>query len=100
MPRYAAHGTALLRLVGLSTPFTALVVLYATLAWLDQRVWLLAAVQAALGLVMLGLTLVLLPRLGLVGVGWAYLASQGLAAAAAVPFTLRRIRRLELARAR
>ena len=46
---YAAHGTELLRLIGCSAPFTALVALYCTLIWIDQRVWLLAAFQAASG---------------------------------------------------
>lgn len=97
---YAAHGAALLRLIGLSAPFTALVVLYSTLAWLDQRVWLLAAFQAVLGVMVIGITLVLLPRAGLTAVGWAYLATQALAAAGAAPFTLRWMRRFELSGAR
>jgi hypothetical protein len=42
----------------------------------------------------------LLPRIGLVAVGWAYLATQALSAAAATPFTLRWMRRGELAGAR
>jgi hypothetical protein len=63
------------------------------LAWLDQRVWVLAGFQAAVGVMMLGMTLVLLPRAGLVAVGWAYLVTQAMAAAVVTPFTLRRMRR-------
>jgi len=92
-PSYAANGAALLRLVGLSAPFAALVAVYSTLAWLDQRVWLLAAFQAAAGVVMLGLTLLLLPHLGLVAAGWANLFTQALAAAVMAPLALRRVRR-------
>jgi O-antigen/teichoic acid export membrane protein len=89
---YAAHGTELLRLIGCSAPFTALVALYCMLMWIDQRVWLLAAFQAASGVALLAATLVLLPHLGLVAVGWANLGVQGLAAIATAPLTARRMR--------
>jgi O-antigen/teichoic acid export membrane protein len=94
--RYAAQGSALLRLVGLSVPFSAVVALYSTLVWLDQRVWLLAAFQGASTVMVLGMTLALLPRLGLVAVGWANLATQALAATAMAPLALQRLRRGEL----
>jgi O-antigen/teichoic acid export membrane protein len=91
-PSYAAHGTELLRLIGCSAPFTALVALYCMLMWIDQRVWLLAAFQAASGLALLAATLVLLPHLGLVAIGWANLGVQALAAIATAPLTARRMR--------
>lgn len=99
-PGYAAHGTALLRLVGLSAPFGAVVALYSTLAWLDQRVWQLAGFSAVSGAALIATTLVLLPRLGLVGVGWASLGTQALAAIAMAPLAARRLRRGQLAEAR
>jgi len=89
---YAAHGTELLRLIGCSAPFTALVALYCMLMWVDQRVWLLAAFQATSGIALLAATLVLLPHLGLVAVGWANLGVQALAAIATAPLTARRMR--------
>jgi O-antigen/teichoic acid export membrane protein len=98
-PRYAASGAPLLRLIGLSAPFAALVAVYSTLAWLDQRVWLLAAIQGAAGAMMLGLTLLLLPRVGLVAGGWANLATQALAAAVMAPLAVRRVRRGRLVEA-
>lgn len=96
---YAANGVTLLRLIGLSAPFTALVVLYSTLVWLGQRVWLLAGFQAVSGALLLAVTVVLLPRVGLDAVGWAYLATQAAAAATVTPFTLRLMRRAEFGRA-
>jgi O-antigen/teichoic acid export membrane protein len=93
-PRYVEHGVPLLRLIGLSTPFSALVVVYSALVWLDQRVWLLAGFQACAGTLLLGGTLVLLPRLGLNAVGWSYLGTQAGLAVAVMPFTVRRIRRV------
>lgn len=99
-PGYAAHGAPLLRLVGLSAPFAAVVALYSTLAWLEQRVWLLAGIQAVCGVAMLATTLVLLPRLGLVAAGWANLATLGAAAIVMAPLTVRRLRRAQLVEAR
>jgi O-antigen/teichoic acid export membrane protein len=97
--QYVAEGVPLLRLIGLSAPFTAVVVVYGTLVWLDQRVWLLAGFQAIAGILLLGLALVLLPHLGLIAVGWAYLGTQAALAAAVTPFTVRHIRRGEFGRA-
>jgi O-antigen/teichoic acid export membrane protein len=97
--QYVAQGVPLLRLIGLSAPFTALVIIYATLVWLDQRVWLLAGFQACAGALLLGAVLVLLPRLGLTAIGWAYLGTQAALAAAVTPFTVRHIRRAEFRRA-
>lgn len=97
--QYVAEGVPLLRLIGLSAPFTAVVVVYGTLVWLDQRVWLLAGFQAVAGILLLGLALALLPHLGLIAVGWAYLGTQAALAAAVTPFTVRHIRRAEFGRA-
>ena len=98
-PQYVAEGVPLLRLIGLSAPFTAVVVVYGTLVWLDQRVWLLAGFQACAGILLLGAALALLPKLGLTAVGWAYLGTQAALAAAVAPFTVRHIRRAEFGRA-
>jgi O-antigen/teichoic acid export membrane protein len=97
--QYVAEGVPLLRLVGLSVPFTAVIVIYATLVWLDQRVWLLAGFQAVAGILLLVLALTLLPSLGLIAVGWAYLGTQAALAVAVAPFTVRHIRRGEFGRA-
>ena len=98
-PQYVAEGVPLLRLIGLSAPFTAVIVIYGTLVWLDQRVWLLAGFQAVAGILLLALALALLPRLGLIAVGWAYLGTQAALAVAVAPFTVRHIRRAEFGRA-
>jgi O-antigen/teichoic acid export membrane protein len=97
---YAAHGAELLRLIGCAAPFSALVAVYCTLTWIDRRVWLLAAFQGTCGVALLGVTLVLLPHLGLVAVGWANLGVQAVAAIATAPFSLRRMRTGALAVAR
>jgi O-antigen/teichoic acid export membrane protein len=97
--QYVALGVPLLRLIGLSAPFTAWVIIYATLVWLDQRVWLLVGFQACAGTLLLASALALLPKLGLTAVGWAYLGTQAALAAAVTPSTVRHIRRAEFGRA-
>ena len=97
--QYVANGVPLLRLIGLSAPFTEMVIIYGTLVWLDQRVWLLAGFQACAGILLLAAALALLPRLGLTAVGWAYLGTQAALAIAVTPFTVRHIRRAEFGRA-
>jgi len=87
---YSNHGVALLRLVGITAPFSLVSVLYQSFAWLDRRVWWLLAVQVGSSAMFFILSLVLLPRLGLVGVGWALLASRvGAAALMARPMLAR-----------
>jgi O-antigen/teichoic acid export membrane protein len=90
-PTYAEHGTDLLRLIGLSAPFAAVTFVYTGFAWLEQRVWRLAAIQALTGAMLVGLTLLLLPRLGLVAVGWANLVAQAVNAALMAPRVWTRI---------
>ncbi len=89
---YAAHGAELLRLIGCSAPFSAIVALYCTLMWIDRRVWLLASFQAVMGVALLTTTVVLLPHLGVVAVGWANLGVQAIAALATAPLSARRMR--------
>lgn len=98
-PVYASHGAGLLRLIGLAAPFSAVVTLFGTFAWLDRRIWMLASFQAAMGAAMVVLTLLLLPRAGLMAVGWANLITQAGAAAVMGPLALRRARRGSLAEA-
>jgi O-antigen/teichoic acid export membrane protein len=91
--RYAAQGAPLLRLIGLSAPFGAVIAFYCTLVWLDQRVWLLAGFLAVSGAVQIVTTLLLLPRLGLMAAGWANLIAQAAAALVMVPLAVGRVRR-------
>ena len=88
---YAEHGAALLRLIGLSAPFAAVTFVFTGFAWLEQRVWRLAAIQAVTGTLLVGLTLVLLTHIGLEAVGWANLVAQALTAAAMTPWLWSRI---------
>jgi O-antigen/teichoic acid export membrane protein len=88
---YAGHATELVRLIGLSAPFMAVTYLYSAFAWLEQRVWRLATIQVVSGAVLIALTVVLLPRLGLAGAGWANLAVQAASAAVMAPSIVARL---------
>jgi len=89
--RYAVHGAALLRLIGCSIPFSAVVAVYCTLMWLDRHVWPLACFQAVSGTALLAATLLLISRLGVAAPGWANLGVQATAAMIAAPLAARRI---------
>lgn len=89
---YAEHGAALLRLIGACVPLTAVSAICCTFVWLDQRVWLLAACQLMASLVLLGMTLLLTPHLGLMAVGLGNIASQAVIALALLPLVIRRPR--------
>lgn len=95
--RYAAEGATLLRLIGLSMPFAAVVALYRTLVWLDQRVWTLALLQAVAGVAVLGIALAFFTHSGLAAAGWANLITQAVAAAVMGPLAVRKLRRRRLA---
>ena len=73
---YAEDGAGLLRLLVLSLIPDTVIVLFFGFARVRARVRGIVAVQAALAASILGLSGLLLPGLGLTGVGIAYLASQ------------------------
>ena len=89
---YGVHGGPLLQLIGVSAPFTFVIVVYTAFAWLDQRVWFIMGIQACTAAVLLGLSLILVPRLGILGVGWAYVISQIGSAVPMAPGAWRRVR--------
>ncbi|GAA0231722.1 hypothetical protein [Cryptosporangium japonicum] len=91
---FASGGGDLLRVAALSFPFTAVVIVYCALAILVNRLWPAVFVQAVTAVVFLGGAVVLLPRLGLPGVGLAYVGAQALTAVVLLPGLISRIRTL------
>ncbi len=75
--QYAAHGTTLLRLLTLATLPHLVISLYLSLARVQNRVFRIIFIQAALCFLLLGLSVLLLPIYGINGVGIAWLASYG-----------------------
>jgi O-antigen/teichoic acid export membrane protein len=88
-PEYAAEGATALRLIGLSLPFTAIVLLYAAFAMIAKRMWPLAAVQLASATAFLLGAWLGLERLGTTGPALAYLAAQAGAAMLVLPAVVR-----------
>jgi len=86
---YADEGTMLLRLLALGSIPNVLVALGLSIARIQHSGRVVLWTQGSLCVLMLGLTLVLLPSLGIEGVGLAWLVSQTLVAAWLLVTTLR-----------
>jgi O-antigen/teichoic acid export membrane protein len=76
-PSYAAEGATLLRLLAIAAIPTVIVALGLSVARIQKRGRVVLWVQAVQCAVTLSLTYVLLPHLGIDGVGIAWLISQG-----------------------
>jgi beta-1,4-N-acetylglucosaminyltransferase len=87
---YAREGAGLLRWLALAAPLTALKELYLARLRVEARIGRLIAWSAACSLVTLGLSAVLMPRLGIVGIGPAVLVGEGLVALPAAASALLR----------
>ena len=75
-PGYAEHGTALLRLLALSALPNLLLGVAVDVARARRRLAWAVGLQAALCVLVLGLTALLLPRFGITGIGVAWLAAE------------------------
>lgn len=91
---FADGGGGLLRVAALSFPFTAVIIFYAGLAILENRLWPAVAVQAVSAAGFLGGATLLLDPLGLPAVGLAYVLAQAGAAAVLLPGLLSRFHAL------
>ena len=81
---FAAAGAPLLRILALGIPFSAVMVLYSAIAVVRRRIWPMAGINAAAGMLFFGGLLWALPRYGIVGGGLVYLVVQVVLAAAVV----------------
>lgn len=89
---YAAKGTTLLRMLLLSVPMSAVSIFYSSFAWLDKRVWPMAARDCASAAIYFAVVLVLIGRFGINAIGIASLVSSGVLAIVFIPITVRRYR--------
>jgi O-antigen/teichoic acid export membrane protein len=87
---YPAEGTDLLRIAVIALLPRALLVVWTSAERVRRRLGRILAVQAGLSALVLGLSWWLVPVVGIVGVGVAYLLAQLLGTAAVLP-TLRRL---------
>ena len=77
---YSDSGTTLLRILAVSTLPLAINTVYLYIKRVEKKLTILIGVTAFLGVTILTLSYVLLPRMGITGVGIAWLISQGVVA--------------------
>jgi O-antigen/teichoic acid export membrane protein len=90
---YADGGGGLLRLLACASVFRAIIGLYSAICRVQGRAGTVLVVQAAVFVLVVGLTPLLGHSHGLEGVGLAWLVSNALVACAVIPATLRVLRR-------
>ena len=90
---YAQQATGLLRLLALAFIPRAVILLWVSIARVEQRVSRILVMQGCLAACVLGLSPPLITRLDIAGAGWAYLLAQTAGAAVLLPGTWWRVRR-------
>jgi O-antigen/teichoic acid export membrane protein len=88
---YADASAGLLRLLALSSIPQAVLMLAMSVARVENRVRAIVALQAANCGLLLGLSALMLPALGILAIGWAKLIAQGLLALLLLGTLLRRV---------
>jgi O-antigen/teichoic acid export membrane protein len=94
---YAIEASALMRWLALGTLPNILIALFISLARVQNRPGIIMLVQGTLSLLILGLSYLLLPPLGITGIGIAWFASQTIVAMFLLLTLLRPILRLKTA---
>lgn len=90
---YATHTTiTLLRMLLLSLPLSAVSIFYSAFAWLDRRVWWLAARDVISVAVFFGVLFCLISHHGILAIGIASLVTSALQGIFFLPISIRRYR--------
>jgi O-antigen/teichoic acid export membrane protein len=90
---YATHSTiTLLRMLLLSLPLSAVSIFYSAFAWLDRRVWWLAARDVVSVAVFFAILFALIGRHGILAIGVASLVTSALQGVFFLPISIRRYR--------
>jgi O-antigen/teichoic acid export membrane protein len=87
-PAYASAGAPVLRLLACACVFRAVIGLFSAICLVKGRAGRVLAMQAAVFVLIVGLTLTLGRGIGLVGVGLAWLIANALVAVAVMPATI------------
>jgi len=90
---YADSGATLMRLVGFTLPFGAILALFTSSLWISHRLWLLAAVEVAETVLVIGLTYAFIDDVGIDAAGIATIATAALVGLLSLPFLVRWYRR-------
>jgi len=91
-PGYAENGTAVIRILALALPFSAMNALYGTFAWMEQRMWRLVMLQVANVLVLITGSWLFMDDWGINAVAIWYLISQMVLGLGSLPPIMRRLR--------
>jgi O-antigen/teichoic acid export membrane protein len=86
---YAAEGANLLRILAISALPLAVNVLYLGVKRVEMKLGTLIAITGVITAVTLGVSYLLIPRMGINGAGWAWLVGQGVVAACIIINSLR-----------
>lgn len=89
---YAAHGSALMRMLLISLVGNAVMIFYSTFAWLDKRVWWMTARNLGSSAIQLVVILVLIRRHGINAIGIAALVNSSITFVLFMPIVIRRYR--------
>ncbi len=92
-PRYVQAGAPVLRLLACASIFRAIVTLFVVICRIEGRASRILAIQAAIFVMVIGLTVVLGKAHGIEGVALAWLIANSIAGCVAVPRVLRTLRR-------
>lgn len=90
--QYAAEGADTLRLIGLSLPFTGVILLYCAFAMMEKRMWPVVTVQSVGIAAFLLVSWVGLPRVGIIAPAAALCMAQAAVAIVLLPGLIRRYR--------
>ena len=91
---YAAHGTALMRMLLIAQLGSTVSVFYGAFAWLDQRVWWMTIRSIVSSIIYLIVIYVLIGHIGINSIGVAALTYSATTVAIFLPISIRRYRRI------
>lgn len=89
---YADNATSLLQLMVLGSVLRTFPMLYGTLSRLEHKTHRIAIITAIQAVILVSGSVLLMPHVGVVGVGWAVVASQVVLSAITAPRVMRAIR--------
>lgn len=93
-PEYQAQGRGLLYLAAIFVPLSGVSAIYEGFARVRRKLKLMVVMRCVSTLTVVGGTLLIAPRTGVIGVGWAYLAAEAIPAAILLPFVVGWLQRL------
>ncbi|BBY65360.1 lipopolysaccharide biosynthesis protein [Mycolicibacterium helvum] len=95
-PDYQAQGSGLLTLAAVFVPLSAISAIYEGFARVRRKLTLMVVTRCIAAVAIVAGTLLITPHLGLIGVGWAYLAAEAIPAAILLPLVISWLRHVRV----